>query len=194
MQHKFACLIELRSIWESLCTDSFVHVVKHLLEIDAIGSYKNVIISGIFQQIYDEGDSNDDLFFAHLLSVSQNKQELQSKPAMNEMKLNENDKFEKLPDGLLCNIASYFPAKDIFSRWNHVNRKFLQIGLKPQSIKHFEFMFVDSDEIPKYRPNFKFNLALSRLESLEVDSWANDIFGKLSIKRVRSLTVGMYLQ
>ena len=194
MQHKFACLIELRSVWDSLSTDSFGHVVKHLLEIDVLGSYKKAIISGIFQQLYDEGDSNDDLFFAHLLEVSQNAQKLhsQSRKANDDSRLNiGKNKFLQLPDGLLCHIATYLPARCIFTKWNHVNRKFLQIGSQPQSIKHLKCMNIDFDYTSQHSPNFQFDLPLSRLESLAMNLVINDVVDTISTKHVRSLTLCM---
>ena len=192
MQHKFASLIELRKVWNSLDTDGLLSVLKALLEIDVIDSYKNAIISGIFQQIYDEGESNDDMFFAHLLTSSYNalsQQQAQSTNVKNSRQSNQ-DKFEQLADGILCNIASYLSCKNVFTKWTHVNRKFLQIGLKPQSIKHFKI------GINKHPPKFKFDVTLSKLESLHHEQENNckhmrSIVTNLSTKHLRSLTIGM---
>ena len=116
MQHKFASLIELTSIWDSLDTQSFVSVLKQLLEIDAIDSYKTAIISGIFQQLYHEGESNDHLFYAHLLTLSKDALKSRSQSQSIASKKIEN-KFEQLPDGLLCHIATFIPAKNVFTKW-----------------------------------------------------------------------------
>ena len=137
MQHKFKSLIELVVTWESLSNDDFVELVKHFLEIDSLGLYKKAIISAIFEQLYDDGDSNDYLFFADLLTFSQGLQQLESN--FTHEKECVGSKFEKLPETLLCQIASYLPAKNIFSKWNRVNRKFVQIGLKPESVKYLQF-------------------------------------------------------
>ena len=155
MQHKFASLIELTTIWESLSNDELVTVIKHILENDVVGSFKKAIISGIFQQIYDDGDLNDDMFFADLLVLSQDlkKSEIQSHES----------RIEQLADTLLCHIASYLPAKNVFSKWNLVNRKFIQIGLKPASIKRFESNSFEN--VAQYPPKFNLDVTLSKLDS-----------------------------
>ena len=197
MQHKFASLIELTSLWDSLDTQNFLSVLKQVLEIDAIGSYKKAIISGIFQQLYHEGESNDYFFYEHLLTLSKDELQSQSQSSIT-CKQNEN-KFEQLPDGLLCHIATYIDAKNVFCKWNHVNRKFLQIGLNPSSIKHFEFSFAYSWKVKQNVPKFKYDVTLSKLESLmnsQILSSRNDIKGiadQISIQHLRVLRIGMFL-
>ena len=188
MQHKFACLIQLTTIWESLPLHDFVNIIKHLLEVDALDVYKKRIISGIFQQLYDEGNSNDDMFFADLLVFSQNLQ-LKSQAAKVSNNIHDDDKssknkLEQLSDGLLCEIASYLPSKNIFCKWNLVNRKFVQIGLNPASINCFEC------RIKNNPPNFKLDVTLSKLKSLYTSSSTNDIINQVSIKHLESLTFG----
>ena len=185
MQHKFASLVELRTIWDLLDGVSFANVVKQLLEIDVIGSYKTAIISGIFQQLYDEGETNDDLFYVHLLTLSQNS--MKQKHSKSESKSIEN-KFDQLADGLLSHIASYLPAKNVFSKWNHVNRKFLQIGLKPSSIKHFAFYNSDLFHVKKNPPKFKYDITLGKLESLKHFARMDGIVDKISMKHLRSIS------
>ena len=74
--------------------------------------------------------SNDVTFFKNLQTFSQQlQQQSQSKGSKEIQRVK--SRFDGLPDGLLCQIASYLPAKNIFSKWNRVNRKFIQIGLKP---------------------------------------------------------------
>ena len=186
MSHKFATLTELISIWESVDTKEFVIVLKHLLEIDCVGVYKKAIISGIFKQLYNDGESNDDMFLADLLVVSEGLQQSNPPPS------NESE-FEMLPEGLICNIASYLPAKNIFSKWNHVNRKFVQIGLKPQSIKHFEFRKSDKEKVIKYPPQFKYDSTLSKLESLNSTdtTMGGLLMNHIGMKFVKSLTFSM---
>ena len=195
MQHKFACLIQLTTIWESLPCHEFVNIITHLLEIDVVGVYKKGIISGIFQQLYDEGDSNDDIFFADLLVFSQNLQ-IQSQLNVNNINNKPNkNKFSQLSDGLLCDIASYLPSKDVFCKWNLVNRKFVQIGLNPASINCFTFNRQDSKRVNEYLPNFKLDVTLSKLKSLVLYTSPSmkKIVDQISIKHLESLTFCMSL-
>ena len=192
---KFASLIELTSTWESLPNEEFAAIVKRLLEIDTTESYKKAIISGIFQQLYDEGDTNDDMFYADLLVFSR---ELEANGSTIKKKLAEENHFERLPDSLLCNIASYLSTRDIFSKWNHVNRKFIQIGLKPQCFTHFEW---NEEEMcdPKNAVKFKLDVTLSKLESLHITenaecdpslSGMKHLLNEIPLKSTKCLTLG----
>ena len=140
-QHKLVSLVQLRSIWDSLCVDDLINVIKHLFELDHGSVYKKSIISRIFQQLYNEGESNDDVFFSDLLAFSLKLQqsEPKSKSKTNIEHQSSQSQFSKLPDGVLCNIATYLPARIVLTKWNLINRKFVQIGLNPASIKHFTF-------------------------------------------------------
>ena len=197
MQHKFASLIELTSIWDSLETQSFLSVLKQVLEIDVIGLYKKAIVSGIFQQLYHEGESNDYFFYAHLLTLSKDELKLQSQSTSMTSTQNENQ-FEQLPDGLLCHIATYIEAKNVFTKWNHVNRKFFQIGLNPSSIKEFVFNIDDAQNLKKNLPKFKYDVTLSKLESLinyEIfcRNNMNGIVDQISMQHMREFRIGMFL-
>ena len=186
--------VSVSSIWESLDTQSFVNVLKQVLEIDVIGSYKKAIISGIFQQLYEEGESNDHLFYAHLLALSQDELKSQLQSTSITCKKIEN-KLEPLPDGLLSHIATYIKPTNVFSKWNHVNRKFLHIGLNPASIKHFEFNFNNSQKLKKDPPKFKYDVTLCKLESLSSfcysTSTINKIADQISMQHLRALTISM---
>lgn len=190
MQHTFSRLIELVSTLDSLSKDELILLVENLLEIDASGAYKKAIISGIFRHIYHDG-CNPKEKDAHLQMLSQAIQKSQSQ-CTNDKQSHES-KFETLPESLLCHIASHLPAKDIFSKWNVVNRKFIRIGLKPESIKHFHFEEQDLDLVQQYPPTFKCDITLSKLESLKImTSTMGSLADSISTKHLKSLTVGMY--
>ena len=187
-QQKFASLIELRHIWDSLSNENIVKVVQHVLENDVIGEYKKTIISGIFKHIYEDGETNDYSFFADLLVLSHELKQSQSESQSKDLKRNES-KLEQLPDGVISHIASYLPARNVFTTWNHVNRKFVQIGLKPQSIEHF-FIFKRNLNQPK----FNLNVTLSKLISFTTNikqAWSTmgGLITKFSMNNLKSLTI-----
>ena len=101
--HKFATLFELTTTWESLPNEEFLGVIKWLLEFDFGKSYKKAIISCIFQRLYEEGDSNGDMFYADLVVLSR---ELESNSNTLNKKLSEGNHVERLPNSLLCNVAN----------------------------------------------------------------------------------------
>ena len=177
MTHNFACLIEARSIWETLSQDDFQNVVDHLIK----SNHKKTVISGIFRQLYHEGDANDDKFYDDLLTISRTAQsQSQNKICTNQADATVNEisddcepqihfinYFDFVPNDLFCNIASHLTAYDVFNNWNHVSRKFLQIGLKPESITSFSFTHKNYQHIEKYTPKFSLGVTLSKLMSIE---------------------------
>ena len=194
MAHKFASLIELTSIWHSLSNANVVKLVEHLFEIDVVGSYKKTVISGIFKQIYDEGEMNDDLFFVDLLVLSQQlmKSQLDDSKYPNDEETPIESKLEQLPDNILSYIASHLNSKNIFTTWNQVNRKFLQIGLKPQSMQHFDFCENTNDNIRHNPPKFKYNVSLAKSISLltlnlDCNCFAN--CNQLSMNHLKSVVI-----
>ena len=181
------------NIWDSLGNDGFINILKQLLEINAIGSYKKAMISGIFQRLYDEGESNDYFFYAHVLTLSKDELKSQSHSTSISCKQNENQ-FEQLSDGLLSHIATYLCAKNIFTKWNHVNRKFFKIGLNPGSGKKFEINFEHLQHVMKNAPKFKYDVTFSKLgsfSSFSSSSVMNKIVDRISMQHLRRLKINI---
>ena len=197
MPHKFASLIEVASIWHSLSNANVVKVAEHVLAKDVVGLYTKAVISGIFKQIYDQGEMNDDLFFTDLLVLSQELMKSQSKdsksPNDEETSVVES-KLEQLPDNVLSYIASYLNSTNLFTQWNHVNRKLLQIGLKPESMEKLIF------DISEYRinrnirtnpPHFKCDVTSIKSSSISLKTLNLDCFvHKSSMNHLKSVVIG----
>ena len=226
MANKLSCLIEFRRVCEELTSDGLLEVIKHLVEQDC----SNLIIAGLFQQLYAEGESNNHQFYQNLLTVCRNHAQLHTQNKANTSPkiiitsnsdgVNQHivvppcfecygncnqiltNHFSNLPDSLFCNIACYLDPNDILCKWNHVNRKFIQIGLKPESFTQFKFTKNRNntyDKLEQYSPKFKLDYTLSKIVSITYDSDMDDgnklaqqIVNEMPTKSVKSFALGMW--
>ena len=136
MESKFATLLSIRSCLHSLdgSKDGIINLVQHLLDNDR----GPTIISGIFRQLYWEGEKNSVEFYDKLLKCCANiYMENETKQNCEDEDNNTPHKpvcgeFEIVPDSLLCQIGSYLETSQIFNTFQHVNRRFFQMGMKPE--------------------------------------------------------------
>ena len=203
MTSKFASILEVSSTLHSLSNNQFVKTFEQLLETDE--KHKPTIIFAIFRNFYDDCPPNDKLLEDLLKILGKLPQQKTNRKQQGTNNVNQ---FDKLPDSLFSNIASYLPSKDIFSKWNNVNHRFIQIGLKPESIMHFEFKNCD-DFDTRYDGSAQFDLdtTLSKLELVENreesifcdcddddhDTSIEYLVEQISIKHTKSLHLGMCL-
>ena len=110
MDHKFASLIHLKSLCDQFTNVDVLSIVDVLLKNSKHGA--KTVISGLFRQLYLEGESNDLELFQLLNTTAQ---ELIDKHENDPNKLQKDNVFKisDLPDSLLGNIASYLSIKDI---------------------------------------------------------------------------------
>ena len=193
MPHKLASLIRLRTNCELLEDGTVLRFVELLLKHSPHGS--KTVTSGIFRQLYFEGESNDDQFLnilnietAKLIDNANNK-------GIHEKSIDKQSKnFNHLADSLLSNIASYLPLQEILLHWNHVNRKFVEIGYKPETLQHICWQF-DSDvfiedQIEENPPKFKMDCSLKRLKSIANNCDFSPLFDALQLKSLKNVTIG----
>ena len=136
MTSKFASILELSRLLHSQTNAEFSETLKRLVDINQ--RYKSAIISAIFRNFFQDSPINDRLL-ADSLRIS--RELLQDTTSTTNLQQSSINHFESLADSLLCKIASYLPTKDVFSKWNRVNHKFIQIGLKPESITSIVVLF-----------------------------------------------------
>ena len=194
MTSTFGILLQVSTTLHASSSQHFLQVLKLLFEKNE--NHKSRIISAIFGNFYNDPKSIDSQLLEDLLNISK----IQTKQQESR------NHFESLPDGLLCNIASYLPGKDVFCKLNHVNHRFIQIGLKPESITKFEFDSSDCKKIEANLPKFKIDSTLSKLCSIHsctsIDKYQLQdekhetpmkyLLGGLSIKHAKSLSLGTY--
>ena len=115
-------------------------VVEHLIETDHVA----IVIGGIFHQLYTEGEKNSSKFYNQLLNYctklveemnenDENKQDITRKEAIC-------GEFSVVPDSLLCKMGSYLKPREIFRAFQRINRRFFQMGIKPETIIEWGFM------------------------------------------------------
>ena len=203
MQHKLVSLIKLRSTLDHLSDEDVVTFVDFMLKNSKNAA--NTVISGIFRQLYFDGESNLDGYHGSgtdYFSLLENKaQELIDKRNIKSNDNTSNDKsaiscifnisIGNLPDSLLSLIASHLPLNDILLNWNHVNRKFIETGCKPETLQFIDWVF-DSDieyKIEQYPPKFKLDQGLSRIKCLSNNTNFQSIFDVTKLAYIKNITI-----
>ena len=76
-----------------------------------------------------------------------------------------------IPDTILSQIVTYFETRELFSIWNNICKKSLRIGVKPQSIQHWNVPPISSklQEISK----FEIFPLLSNLKNIKYNLYCN---------------------
>ena len=188
----------------------------------------NYIIDGVFKTLYEQGDCNDVEFFNELLKKSQElkestttekettnnattsnsddestqeKDNINSKPEMSRKKVNY---FQRVPDDLLCEIGSYLTISELFCRWNHVCHQFFQIGVRSETIQHWNFPkgyeddWLDIHTCHRHDWQmwtvFEFNLKLFHLQSMKFTRKASQMEMLLDcniMKMPKTVEIGM---
>ena len=190
---KFSTLIEIRKCFTSCHIRDDKDIVLKLVEYLLDNNHGSTIISGIFRQLYWEGENNSDEFLNDLLqhckTITKNDKNKNKKTEKKRF----NGTFDVLPDSLLCHIGSYLTTSEIFSEWDLVNRKFLQMGLKPEILTQWNF---NSDEDRNY---CKINLSkfcvaplLKQIQVFHLHEDTQDLSYKLNLESMKSLKIIKY--
>ena len=157
-KHQFAALIHLKETVDQFSPENTLSFAEFLVD---NGKHK-IILSGIFHQLYQEGKQNDDAFYARVLNKA--KELISSNPKSTSKPTNSTDAtlIHKLPDGILCVIASCLSSADILTKWIHVNRAFAKIGYKPETHQQWNMnIYCHENSIEKYPPKFSLDSIVS---------------------------------
>ena len=88
---------------------------------------------------------------------------------------------DNFPDDVLSHVASFLSTRDLFTRWNRVSHRFIQIGMRPSSITHLCHRSVlDHASSPKH----KLDSILKKLDSIEMSQGFEFLFrrvGKIQV-------------
>ena len=180
-------LIRLRTLCDGFSEKDVIPFVECLLKKSDHGV--NSVISGIFRQLYFEGDTNEQRLL-HALQHQANK--LIKNKEQSRIDVNNDTQccITDIPDNLLSEIVTHLPAKEILLNWNHVNRKFIQIGYKPESLREINWGdFAHPYQIHKYPPKFKINDCLSSLKSMNYFFDVSHIFTPFVMRSLRKVTI-----
>ena len=143
MESKLVTLFTIRSSLDRLCNskDDIIAFVKHLLD----NNHESTVISGIFRQLYREGEKNSMEFYSKLLNWCTNTHVDvdETKQNSKENKNNTIDpicgEFDSVPDSILCQMGSYLEASEIFNTFQRLNRRFFQMGNRPEVFVEWGF-------------------------------------------------------
>ena len=199
MTHKFLQLLTLRANLSSLSDEKLLEWLKYFLS-EQTG--KSTIISGLFRELYNQGENNDNLFWNRLVVKSNeliDNKTSNNNENNNELLYDDNDNnidyISNIPDSLLSNIGLYLNTQELFTKFNHISHKFIQIGLKSDTIKHFDTKNMDEDNIIDNPPKFKIDSILKNLKSIKIDDYmdVSSIIDISNLKWPQTIEIGMYL-
>ena len=194
MTHKLVSLTQFKHHSEQLTSEGVLCLVNFLLQNSENG--KEVVISGIFRQLYHLGEATSGEFLCLLnkraKELVNNRRSIND--AIGDKKNDDDDHVENindLPEVLLTHIASYLEAKEIFCKWNHVNRKFLQIGYKPGTFQDckWEFPWNTGNKIESHPPKFKLDCCMTRLKRICTNNDFSDLFDVGKLTHLRDVTI-----
>ena len=142
MNSKIATLFSLRIALDRIKSDrdGILEVVNHLFD----KGRESIVISGIFRQLYREGESNsiefyNELFyFCNNIDVASDNESKEIEARMNKPICGQ---FSEIYDSLMCQIGSYLETGEIFRTFQRINRRFFQMGMKPEIFIEWGFDF-----------------------------------------------------
>ena len=133
MSHPLARLVEIRHKLDTFSDGQLGEFVNFLID----ENHQSILISGIFRQLYSEASNNE-----ILTKISTKIDEifsLRHRRAKKTHYKSSATRLTDLADSLLCKIGSYLSTKEIFTSWTHVSRRFLEIGMKPETLHSWDF-------------------------------------------------------
>lgn len=187
--HQVVLLSRLRQCFDHFNSENASSFVKFLIE----SGKSSTVLSGIFRQLYQEGNTNSIELLQSLLSKANKLVENQCRVTRAHDKTKgENDYFEWLPRSLMCEIGSYLSTKDILTKWNLVDRKFMQIGYQPET--HTKWSFDMSQiQLEGYPPKFGITRLVSKLKTVEYHFKFDRLFALSNVKSAENIKLGLCL-
>ena len=111
-----------------------------------------LIINGIFKQLCHLGESTSQNVLQDLLTTVHSLTEKENSYSTSKQSGNSKSNiFDQLPDSLMCHIATYLQTREIFTKWNCINHRFIQIGLKPGSLHVWDMRDRNVERLDDYR-------------------------------------------
>ena len=176
MTHKFVKLLELNTNLKKLEEDELIEWIKHLISNQKDG--KLTIVKGIFRELYNQGEINNHHLLDQLLNksiecrIKKTTSITNSQRNKNINNNNNNEEIQKdiisnIPENILSDIIKYLTNNELLTKWNLICYKFIKIGLKPHSIEKLSFKTFNSNIPIEYRPKFKLNSILSKVNSID---------------------------
>ena len=194
---KFPTLIAIRRSLDKVSDGGLLNVVNHLIK----NNHSSTIVSGIFRQLYFEGDSNSQEFLDELLTLCQNIEKQDKEDDVKQMAIDKGidkskPKINDIPDSLMNHITSYLNMKDIFNGWVHINRRCSEIGIY-NNIELIEWDTQWIHKLNKHPPKFSMKQLLFKMKDL---TWHGDdqtdmesFLNLANLKRIKTIMIGMYL-
>ena len=194
--HELVLLSQIRQHFDRLMPT----MTHSLIEFLVTNGKQSTILSGIYRQLYHEGgrDENHIKFLQSLLShinkLIQSQPQSQSQTPRNETSphLRNDDYFNHLPNTLMCEIGSYLTSKEILTKWNIVNRKFLEIAYKPETHTKWDFSYDSDVYIKRNKPKFGLNTLVSKLKTMKYNSNFSSLFNLNDAKNAQNVAIGMF--
>ena len=180
--HEMVLLSKLRQCFDRFTPSNTTSFVDFLNK----NEKHSTVLSGIYRQLYQEGSVNSKDFLQSLLYQANELVTSQFGDDINLSITKKND-FEQLPVSLMCEIGSYLPTKNIFSQWNRVCQKFLEIGYQPQTHKSWDFTSRPHGLLKLAMVKFKLTSLVSKLETVKYDPNFNHLFNLSDTKRAQNI-------
>ena len=198
---KFKSLMKFRSLLDQLSPEGLTLFINHLIQNDRAST----IISGLFHELYSQGESNTQEFFNQLVDVCNSiilKDSNNSKTKVTltkEKQKQNNNTLSNLPDPILSHIGSYVTLNDLLIHWNHVNRRFLQIGMQEQTVAKWDYDSIECDDFLLFMENAqkkqsKFSIEpMLRLHKLkQMDSSFEAVIDITKLKSITKVNLCMW--
>ena len=155
---------------------------------------RDMLIAGVFRQLYHEGESNS-LKFLHELITKVDTIASSGKNTNTTMKdkqlLDTDDKLLKmvdLPDSILSNIASYLSMRYLLD-WSHVNRKLFETVMTPAAINQWDFTDYSYRNLCKFKPKFRLDPILTKLKDIKYNSRFSSIMDLNKLKSYNTIRI-----
>ena len=184
-------MIELSERLHQFNAHQLLEFLKYLIN----GNHSQLIIGGLFRQLYmnsNNANTTDDLL-SSMLNKCNNIHPPHTIATVITNSTTTNA-FNDMPDSLLTHIASYLPQKQIFTCWNHIDRRFMQAAAKPNVVNTFTYYRIIGmkSEMISNAPKFKLDLILSKLTHLRCCPISfRHLINRICLQSLTKLDIGL---
>lgn len=184
--HPFAALVEIRKKLEIIDDVALQKLVESLIK----NNHQSIIIGGIWRQLYHEA-VDVELLTAISTQIDQFRSSTHDHENPITIAKDSNVGFSliHLADSLLSHIGSYLPTYEILTSWNHVNRRCLLVGMKPETLTSWDFCSNASENIAHNKPKYKIDSILSKIQYMNYNCDFSKIMdlSKLNLKKLKKI-------
>ena len=176
--HRSLSFVELIDLRESISSLSESDLLEWLSCLVSSGQ-KQVIVSGVFRELYHQGRNIDVNTFDQMVTAandlvtqSSTITTMDTLPHVNTTRDEINQSvhlMNHIPDTILSHIATYLQTRELSSIWNNICKRSLRLGMKPESIQHWDMQQIS----PKFKEFAKFDIfpLLSNLKNITYDRY-----------------------